>query len=253
MQTNNNESRFQVVSQENVKTGQTLELTNIASRLRKGEYQPPSEQAPHGELLCPDGEWRHIIGHNTRINNGVHLSYGLQQNIIIDIERDPVLQVCKKYTSATLDRLYRSDTSDEVGENLEALSMAVRRFLPYNADKVVSFVRQRNSEPNGDYQKLGDFVKMTTTDGRVEGAGICIHQALLAGTLLEQRIDQMDSEAHVGVFRNHDFDAAEAHAWLVYSHEQQGTWIIDPANQTVADIRDSSDLPWRYGIVESLH
>jgi hypothetical protein len=201
-----------VASQEGVKTDQTAEITNIVKLLQKNRYHPPTEYAPHGKILCPDGEWRHIIGHDTTIDKGVHVSYGLQQNIVVDFDSDKVLQTCYKYAAPSLEGMNVEGTGTKAA--LEHLSRLTGSFLPYNEQKVIDYLRESNQKPDGEFQKLGDFVRMSVQDGRIVGAGICLHQALLCGGILEHAIEEGAISGRTAVFRNHDFEAKSAHAWV---------------------------------------
>jgi hypothetical protein len=134
---------------------------------------------------------------------------------------------------------------------LEHVSRLTERFLPYDEQKVISYLHESNQKPDGEFQNIGDFVRMGVENGRVVGAGICLHQALLCGSILEHAIKEEIISGQVAVFRNHDFEAQSAHAWVVYQDTQGEVWVIDPANSSVTNLANSDDAPWRYGLIET--
>lgn len=240
-----NPNSLQVMQQEGVRTDQTQDITNIVRLLKKDAYRPPNESSPHGDVLCPDQIWRHIIGHDTRIDDGLYVSYGLNQNIIVDFEIDNVLQKLYTYAIRAL-----PDNSPDISQ-LQDFTTLIQKFLPYNEGLVTEFIRERQNITGGEFQKLGDFVRMKVEDGRVIGGGVCLQQALLAGVLLEHMIDEGKISGTVGVYRNHDTDEASGHAWAVYQSGQEA-YIIDPAHASVVPVSDTSDWQWRYGLRDGL-
>ncbi len=123
----------------------------------------------------------------------------------------------------------------------------IRKFLPYDEKRVANFLNEKRSEESGDFQALGNFVQMGVEDGRIVGAGVCLHQALLAGVFLKKMIDDGKLLGSVAVFRNHDYDEATAHAWAVYDSGEEA-YIIDPANRSVVSVSDPDNWQWRYGL-----
>lgn len=73
------------------------------------------------------------------------------------------------------------------------------------------------------------------------GVGVCRHQALFAGTLLEKFVDDGILSGHVSVERNRirradDSDVYDGHSWVRYTNSAGKVYILDVAQQRLAPL-----------------
>lgn len=120
---------------------------------------------------------------------------------------------------------------------LEEIMNLTNEVLPYSLDKV--------DRVNKDHEvKYGDKVSLSVYID--EKAGVCRHQALLVGYLIERLVKDGRLNGKVSVDRNF-VKGKGGHAWVRYITSWGKEIILDPANKFIgyAEEIDPEDL-WFY-------
>lgn len=193
--------------------------------------------------LNPDvRQWqgREIIGRDTKINGGVYMVadyFGQPRGeaCVVDEMTQPPLQTCyQKLLTRAAD--YQKKTGMATSQFLLNMTMdLVEEVMPYNAafvDKVVA------TYTPGTKISLGSYVD--------HHAGVCRHQALLAGYMLEKAIQEGYLRGRVSVDRN--FIPGEGgHAWVRYTNAQGQIYILDAAQHFRGTLEEANRLAhWDY-------
>lgn len=187
-------------------------------------FEPPEEGAENGFF-----RGRHIIGRGTRIDQGVFFVKGIDEACVVDGMRPEL-------SDAYLEIISRMTVGEKLDKQLAlqaAYDIATER-IPYNLQKTNELVR---AHPPGTKIDLGFFIG--------NEAGVCRHQALLAGLLLERLKDDGVLRGTVSVRRN--CLGESGHAWAEYETFNGLEMVIDPA-QRYFGRKDESVLRghWRY-------
>jgi catechol 2,3-dioxygenase-like lactoylglutathione lyase family enzyme len=181
----------------------------IERAMQSGYYDEPDSDSINGYY-----QDRLIIGRDTPINGGVYLGAGQREAIVVDDSK-----------SIYLDKIYRNfmaETAD-IQKTLHFragilgfIYDKVREVLP--ADQVLA---ERLAGPYQNDRKL-------SLDVFIGGkAGVCRHQALLTGYLLERLIKEGYIGGKVSVDRN-SIKGKGGHAWVRYVDENGLVSIVDP-------------------------
>lgn len=208
-------------------------------------YEQPSAEFPYGRLLGPDKQMHQIVGRDVRIKGGVYP--GTHEREVIVVEEGPIgknperpwegnLQRAYSELVDTVQARYRQGGSTEVKSNLlrDVLELT-RKWLPsdnvpgqLSADeRVDKFVRDAGAKKDG-WMSLEQFM------GNV---GVCRHQALLAGYLLEraQTDGFISPTSKISVDRN-SIPGLGAHAWVRYLNRNGQEYIIDPRQNFIGTV-----------------
>lgn len=117
---------------------------------------------------------------------------------------------------------------------------AVQAVMPYNGSKV--------SELSEAY-KTDRLISLSTY--LEQGAGVCRHQALLAGYFIERLIGEGLLIDSVGVECNSVPDLGGAHAWALFSNISGNQFVIDSAQSFVGSKRQARQQNrWEYALEE---
>lgn len=189
-------------------------------------------EEPDGESKNGYYQGRPIIGRDTPINGGVYVGAGRREAIVVDDAK-----------SKHLDRIYQKLLTDteklrKIGRFKSAILGAVydsvRQNLPYNGEKTEEVARPHY----GDVKvSIDQFVEART--------GVCRHQALLAGYLLER----LKKERYVGGTASVDRNTVRGvggHAWVRYTNSAGDVFIIDPAQNYAGALKDLNKDRWFY-------
>lgn len=176
---------------------------------------------------------RLIIGRDTRINGGVYLGGSAREAIVVDDKKD-----------ASLDRIYqallerRRKAEQEQGKAfkdgiLEEVWDLVNQVMPFdknNVEKVVATL----TEPDAKIA-LSRFI----------GGGVCRHQALLTGYLLERLSNEGRVGGKVSVDRNY-VPGKGGHAWVRYTNSIGAVYILDSAQKYIGALKDMDPTKERW-------
>lgn len=177
---------------------------------------------------------RPIIGRDKRINGGVYLGGGAREAIVVDDQKDQVLE---RVYQALIERRKKAV---EAGESFKQSLLSevwhlVNQVMPYDAEHVEQIV---GSLPEPDTKiYLSAFIK----------GGVCRHQALLTAYLLEKLGDEGLVGGEVSIDRNYVEDMG-GHAWVRYTNSGGDVFILDSAQDYIGrlDEMTEDELRWFY-------
>ncbi len=175
---------------------------------------------------------RPIIHRDSPIDGGVCLGAVQREAIVVDSVLSPSLQ------NLVEDVLHRiTDWKGKYhSDNLPAaVYKTVWKRMQCDPEKVSDIVKQYTSSPDEGIL-LDVFLK--------EGYGVCRHQALLAGFLMETFRKQGIIDGQVSIDRN-TFDS-NAHAWCRYTPDAGEIIIIDPSRKFLGTLEESLRTKWVY-------
>lgn len=178
---------------------------------------------------------RPVIGRDTKINGGVYLGGGAREAIVVDDTKyDELNQVFQAL-------IRRRKEAMEQGESFKQSLLGevwylVKEVMPFNQEFVEEFLK---SLPEPDTK-----VSLTAYIG--EG-GVCRHQALLTGYLLERLKREGLVKGQVSVDRNAVKDRG-GHAWVRYTNSAGEVFILDPAQDYIGRLAemDGDNQRWFY-------
>lgn len=188
------------------------------------------------------GKWqgRDLIHRDSRINKGVYLCAGvgrepLGEACVVDDSKMPALLSCYEELKRRA-----GEASERTGLPLKQLMLETafgltQEVMPYNSDYVESVANQHVAGA-----KVG-------LDVYLYGAGgVCRHQALLAGYLIEKMVDEGILHGKVSVDRN--FVPGEGgHAWVRYTNSGGEVFILDTAQNYCGSLeRSKKEAGWDY-------
>ncbi len=170
---------------------------------------------------------RPIIGRDRKINGGVYLGESSREAIVVDDAKDPLLE--KIYQELLKRRrdaeLKGKDFKDGV---LEEVWELVNQVMPYDELRVQE-INESLSEPDTKIY-LSAFI----------GGGVCRHQALLIGFLLEKLSKEGFVGGNVSIDRNYVPDQG-GHAWARYTNSRGDVFILDSAQHYIGRLDEMSN------------
>jgi hypothetical protein len=179
-----------------------------------------------GEIMY---QGRPIITGESRISGGVLVvpkvspdSIGMEATVI-DFNKDGLLNDLYKRTREGLidkDPMYKKKVLDFVYET-------VLNRIPYDSDRV----EEAEKEFQGKKITLEAFV------ARAGGHGVCRHQALAVGAVLERLFDEGFLGGKVRVKTNFQTGVG-GHAWVEYKNSAGEIIVIDPAQEAIGLKKD---------------
>lgn len=170
---------------------------------------------------------RPIIGRDRKINGGVYLGGSAREAIVVDGKKDPALeQVYQELLSRRRNaQLNGKPFKDGI---LEEVWNLVSQVMPYNEARVRQ-INQSLSAPDTKIY-LSEFI----------GGGVCRHQALLAGYLLERLCNENLLGGRASIDRNF-VEGQGGHAWVRYTNSAGEVIIIDPAQRYIGRLNEMSE------------
>lgn len=170
---------------------------------------------------------RRIITRDSEINKGISFVENTEA-IVVDDEKQPLLQLTY---SNCLNRILSKSGKKGHGYKqfvLPEVYDTVSRSIPsYSQEKLDRLHEQYGIKPK---QKVG-------LDVYIGNGGMCRHQALLGGYLLER----LGNEGYIGgrasIERNIIGD--NGHAWVRYTNSQGEIYIVDTARQYLGSLQES--------------
>lgn len=195
----------------------------ITTRLGKSPaYEAPDAQSEHGYY-----QDRIIIGRDTPILGGVYLGGGEREAIVVDEKYGEILKV---YDNLVAKIPNLKDTNNVLKQCFDT----VTEVMPSN-ELVVENIGKR----------LAPDQKIALDSYIINKGGVCRHQALLAGYLIEKLINEEHMGGKVSIDRN-EIQGKGAHAWIRYEDRDGEAYIIDPAQNFNGREEDSKDRYWNY-------
>jgi hypothetical protein len=175
---------------------------------------------------------RHVIGRDTQINGGVYLGAHAREAIVVDDSKDMELQRIYGKVMRRKQSL-QADGGQVRGRLIEEVWNVVQEEMPYDKENVDRITAGYN-EP--DHKVL--------LSAFLEG-GICRHQALLAGYLIERMIKEGILQGRVSVDRN-SVKGKGGHAWVRYTNSIGKIFIIDAARKYIGALDEVRQNRWFY-------
>lgn len=193
---------------------------------------------------------RHVIGRDTEINKGVYVTANdlgefLGEAIVVDDEKQPRLRESyeefkKRLQKKSNSSFQRLANRVKGKENPISKTKVLDEVLVYAQEEIPYDLKTTNEIIAT--QKPGQKVSLDTFI--YEGAGVCRHQALLGGYLLQE----MKKDGFVGgdasVDRNY-VPGEGGHAWIRYTNSRGEVYIVDPANNYIGPL-NSAKARWFY-------
>lgn len=184
-------------------------------------------------------EGRPLIGRDTPIDGGVY--YGVYTDggeaIVVDSQKYP--EVYDEWSAMVRERA--SVNGNLIRDFiLSAVYETVLEQMPYSQKGVDSL---RKLHRNGDGQKIELSMFME------DHVGVCRHQALAAGVLIERLVKDGTLGGHVSVDRSQESPQGDpqGHAWVRYTNSAGRVYIIDIANKNIGTLQEANAAgDWNY-------
>lgn len=176
------------------------------------------------ERKVPMFENRPIIGRDRPINGGVYLGEGDREAIVVDDSKD--LSLHAAYSELLAMRYLAQKRGEHFKQNLlNNVWTLTMRLMPYDETNV----QRQRSRLHKKNQKisLGCFM----------GGGVCRHQALLAGYMLERLGKEGLVRGKVSIDRN-SIESEGGHAWVRYTNSAGKVFILDPAQRYIGSLHE---------------
>lgn len=175
---------------------------------------------------------RPIIGRDRKIDGGVYLGGSAREAVVVDGEKDPALE--KVYQELLKRRREAQSRGKDFKDGiLEDVWELVGQVMPYNEVKVQEIERSLPEPDTKIY--LSAFI----------GGGVCRHQALLTGYLLERLSKEGLVGGKVSIDRNYVPDEG-GHAWVRYTNSAGDVFILDSAQRYIGRLDEISEDRWFY-------
>lgn len=205
---------------------------NYAKHLEKLGLMPPQEPEMY--------QGRPIITRDSpHINGGVYFMNGFEA-LVVDDSKDEKIKAVYDEVFAEVQKLKLTGFQYEK-RVLKIVKKIVTRVMPYDHGDTRA---EKYHQIYGDNRKLllGLFI----------GAGVCRHQALLAGYVIEKLIKQNVLPGKVSVDRNWLKDDPEGHAWTRYTTQQDEVYIVDVAQNYLGKLSMWIRTQWPYARPDEL-
>ncbi len=212
---------------------------------KEGAEMEELDPAEHPELiseLAHKHRGRPIIARNMPIDGGVYLTVTGGVNttphgeaIVVDSEKQPEL----KAAYAQLQRILKrqklfSRFTGKGGSTIQTVYDYVRKRLPYDLPLVK---KVEAAVGRSDKVALAAYLNY--------GGGVCRHQALFAGFLLERLIKEDQFRGSISVDRSF-VPRKGGHAWTRYTSPSGQVIIIDPAQNFVGTLKEAMEQKKRW-------
>lgn len=184
---------------------------------------------------------RPTIHRDSPINGGVYIVPGSQEAIVVDDGTMSKNGNPPSYVEAAYKKAMDSFVATAKAKNINVL-MGVKNNL---VDKLLEASLESAMKTIKYDSGVGDYAlnafrdkKINLSEFLLEGAGVCRHQALLVGYLLEKLIKGGYLGGSISVDRNR-IPGKGGHAWARYVAQDGTVYIIDPAQEYVGTLKDS--------------
>ena len=177
------------------------------------------------------GDSRPSIHRDSPIDGGVYEgSYG-GEALVVDSQKHP--EISQPPLEAVMDRVRRADGKIDKGAVMRAVYDVVNQTMRYDADAVERIFQEVGKGREG--------VKIALDQYILEGVGVCRHQALYAGMLLEALAKKGIIHGQVSVERNmvrDKGDKYDGHSWVRYTNSAGAVFVIDIAQHRIGRLDD---------------
>lgn len=167
---------------------------------------------------------RHLIGRDRPILGGVYVGAGAREAIVVDEKHGELVPIYHELLA--MRAMAMKEGKGFKDDILKDVWQLVMDKIPYSEAAVESLAEE--SAGKKDYKEALDSYII------VRG-GVCRHQALLAGYLLEKLISEGKLNGKVSVDRN-SVPGKGGHAWVRYTNSQNKVFIIDPAQEYIGGL-----------------
>lgn len=187
---------------------------------------------------------RPLIGRDTVIHGGVYYGIYGGEAIVVDPANDP--DIYSNWMSAAAD-LIGGPVSDERAA-LRAVFKTVSDRMTYSENGVQATLEKVAQLSAGRESRDGDKVDLSVF--MHEGVGVCRHQALACGFILEAFSSEGILRGETRVLRNAikspDPRIYGGHAWTQYTTPSGFNIVLDVAQNYIGSPDNSAETPWRY-------
>lgn len=227
---------------ENLRRRRTLKLAERgADGITKEKIEVQLKPASYtiGEIDPDVTQFRSIVG-LVNVDTGSALVRDWSGNVTTNVDRDRE-RIGPRYAIEPMPA-ERSDLVDKrrlvsVKEAVEAFKehdLLVRNMLYYVAGEVhvrISYNDQIGKEQGAKEESLEFFA---------ENGGVCRHQAVAGVAILQRMREEGLIQGSFGVMiGNTDGGRYANHAWVEYTDQLGGKWVMDPTNLVVAKVEES--------------
>lgn len=190
-------------------------------------YSEPDENTRYG-YYCG----RPIIGRESPINGGVNFGGHSREAIVID----DTGEYRPYYDNIYLELLRRRcAVAEEFNSGvLVTVFNLVKENMIYDGEKIKTIETQYFEDQ---FVNLGELIK--------EGVGVCRHQALLVGYLVERLKKDGYIQGNISVERN-NIRGVGPHAWARYVNREGNIIIVDPAQDYCGLLESAPRSAWAY-------
>lgn len=194
------------------------------------------EESFEDDELVQTYQGRPLIGRDLPILGGVYIGAGGREAIVVDEKYGKLLPIYQELLNRQ-EQVVQSGGKFKDGLLNEVWNIT-KEYLPYN-DQVLEVIDQDYSGGKKDY-------KITLDTYIDRGGGVCRHQALLAGYLIEKLGKEGMVKGQVSVDRN-SIPGKGGHAWVRYTNSGGKVFIIDPAQDYIGPLEsDDNTSRWFY-------
>ena len=183
---------------------------------------------------------RKMIGRDSKINGGVYVCVDpsgnqLTEAVVVDDKVDGQLSKEYEFLLGVI-----KEESNRNGKEFRELALEmsfeyVKQRLPYDSEAVREIERKYGYGTN---VGLEIFLK--------NKVGVCRHQALFLGYLIEKMVEDKYLRGKVSVDRNYDPDKG-GHSWVRYVNSGKEIGILDPAQDFIGSLKGANELTyWDY-------
>lgn len=175
---------------------------------------------------------RAIIGRDRKINGGVYIGAGEREAIVVDDQKDLVLN---RIYQELINRRRRAQARGIPFKQgiIEEVWQLVNELIPFDEEHVAS-IEKELPEPDSKIY-LSAFL----------GGGVCRHQALLTGYLLERLAEEGVVRGQASVDRNYVVGRG-GHAWARYTNYDGDVFILDSAQDYIGRLDEIGEYRWFY-------
>lgn len=210
-------------------------------RLRKMEeaYKEPDKDAPYGYYFDHP-----IIGrHSPRLTDGVYTGGSAREAIVVDgtdealeaVYRDLKRTLAGGRIGALLSKRRNRDENAAQTKVFETVMRTVQQHMPYDGEKTDQISAQYK---NDQLVSLGEFVRAK--------AGVCRHQGLLAGYLLERLVADGKLHGRARVERNTIEEYGGSHGWATFVTADGRDMVVDAAQSFVGTKKQARQQAGRW-------
>lgn len=177
---------------------------------------------------------RPVISRDTQINGGVYVGANSREAIVVDDEKyeDELLEVYNAFKSrlehkqkgGLMNRLRGQPIRLSSMDLMQSLSETVSEYVPENAQYVNRMIQEHFSGSSNDIKiPINYYIrsKDNKRHGLENNGGVCRHQALIGGYILEKYLKDTNSLGKVSIDRNM-VEGKGSHAWVRYTDPPRG-------------------------------